>query len=97
MAASERVRTSLTLDKELKEKARAIIKRYGLSLSDAVNLFLYEVVSKGELEIGREVLPTEETWEAIQASRRGEGRRVTLEEFKREILGLEETNSTEKL
>jgi len=89
MAIVERVRTNLTLDRELKERAKSIIRKYGLSLSDAINLFLYEIVSKGELEVARKVLPTEETWEAIQASRKGEGRCVTLEEFKQEILGLE--------
>jgi addiction module RelB/DinJ family antitoxin len=97
MAVSEKVRTSLTLDRELKEKAKVIIKKYGLSLSDAVNLFLYEIVSKGKLEIDHHILPTQETWKAIQASRKKHGRYVTLEEFRREILGLEETNSSEKL
>ena len=89
MVTAERVRTNLTLDRELKERARAIVRKYGLSLSDAINLFLYEIVSKGDLEVARKVLPTKETWEAIQASRRGEGRCVALEEFKQEILGLE--------
>lgn len=97
MTVSGKVRTSLTLDRELKEKAKAIVRKYGLSLSDAVNLFLYEIANKGELEIARNLLPTEETWKAIQASRRGNGRCVTLKEFKQEILGLEEANSLEKI
>ena len=43
---SAKVRTNVYLDRELKEKAKKIFKAYGLSLSDAFNLFLAKVVKK---------------------------------------------------
>ena len=40
----EKVRTNVYLDSNLKEQAKEIYKHYGLSLSEAVNMFLAQSV-----------------------------------------------------
>jgi len=40
----EKSRTNIYLDTNLKEKAKEIYKHYGLSLSEAVNMFLAQSV-----------------------------------------------------
>ena len=40
MLATEKVRTNVYLSRRSKEKAKEVLKRYGLSLSEALNLFL---------------------------------------------------------
>jgi DNA-damage-inducible protein J len=40
----EKVRTNVYLDTNLKEQAKEIYKHYGLSLSEAVNMFLAQSV-----------------------------------------------------
>lgn len=79
---SAKVRTNVYLDRELKEKAKKIFKAYGLSLSDAFNLFLAKVVKKNELPL-EEVIP-EETLKAINDAREGKNmKRLTYTEFKK--------------
>lgn len=76
-----KVRTNVYLDKELKEKAKELFKEYGLSLSDALNIFLAQVVRRKELPL-EEVIP-KETLKAIEEAREGKNmRRLTLEELK---------------
>jgi DNA-damage-inducible protein J len=54
-----KVRTNIYIDKEAKEKAKGVFVRYGLSMSDAINLFLHMVAESGgmpfRLEIPNEV------------------------------------------
>lgn len=79
---SSKVRTNVYLDKELKEKAKKIFKAYGLSLSDAFNLFLAQVVKRSELPL-EEILP-EETLRAINDAREGKNmKRLTYKEFQK--------------
>ena len=40
----EKVRTNVYLDRNLKEQAKEIYKHYGLSLSEAVNMFLAQSI-----------------------------------------------------
>ena len=48
MDASSKIRTNVYLDKSMKDKAKELFKNYGLSLSDALNIFLAQsVFSKG--------------------------------------------------
>jgi DNA-damage-inducible protein J len=76
-----KVRTNVYLDKELKDKAKELFKEYGLSLSDALNIFLAQVVRKKELPL-EEVIP-EETLKVIKEAREGKNmRQLTLEEFR---------------
>ena len=43
-AVSKKERSNLYLNADIKEEAKKILSRYGLSLSDAVNIFLTQVV-----------------------------------------------------
>lgn len=75
-----KVRTNVYLDRELKEKAKELFKEYGLSLSDALNIFLAQVVRKKEFPL-EDIIP-EETLKVIKEARKGENvKRLTLEEF----------------
>ena len=42
--AKKKERSNLYLNPDVKEEAKKILSRYGLSLSDAVNIFLTQVV-----------------------------------------------------
>jgi len=76
-----KVRTNVYLDRELKEKAKELFKEYGLSLSDALNIFLAQVVKRKELPL-EEVIP-KETLEVIKEAREGKNmRQLTFEELK---------------
>ncbi len=76
-----KVRTNVYLDRELKERAKELFKEYGLSLSDALNIFLAQVVRRKELPL-EEVIP-KETLKAIEEAREGKNmRRLTLEGLK---------------
>jgi addiction module RelB/DinJ family antitoxin len=47
--ATTKIRSNVYLDKELKEKAKEIFEKYGLSLSDGINILLSRVVKNEEL------------------------------------------------
>ena len=80
----ERIRTNLSLDKEAKEKARKIFEKYGLSLSEAVNIFLYQSIYSNGIPFRIEI-PNEETVKAMENVRRGKNlEEVTLDELKEE-------------
>ena len=77
-----KVRTNVYLDRELKEKASKLFREYGLSLSDAFNLFLAKVVKDKELLL-EDVIP-EDTMKAIEDARKGKRMKsITLEEFRK--------------
>jgi len=50
-----KVRTNVYIDKEAKEKAKDIFVRYGLSMSDAINLFLHMVAESEEMPFKLEI------------------------------------------
>lgn len=49
MVNAEKVRTNVYLGKRSKEKAQEVLKKYGLNLSEALNLFLAIVAETGSL------------------------------------------------
>lgn len=61
----EKIRTNVYLDADLKEQAKEIYKHYGLSLSEAVNIFLAQSVFKRGLPFEMK-LPNEETLQAMR-------------------------------
>jgi len=67
-----RISTSIRVDKEPKEIASKIFKKYGLSLSDGINIFLHQVaLTKGfPFEIK---LPNSETRKALKELKKKEG------------------------
>ena len=61
----EKSRTNVYLDTSLKEQAKEIYKHYGLSLSEAVNIFLAQSVFNRGLPFEVK-LPNAETLEAMK-------------------------------
>ena len=83
--ASNKIRTNVYLDADIKKKAQEIFKQYGMGLSDAFNIFLAQsVMQKGipfEIKI-----PNQETAQAIKDAREGKNMsKVSLEELKKEL------------
>ena len=78
----EKSRTNVYLDVQLKEQAKEIYKQYGLSLSQAVNIFLAQSVFNRGLPFEVK-LPNEETLEAMRDVATGNNYEdVTLEDLK---------------
>ena len=83
-ASREKIRTNLSLDKEAKEKAKKIFEKYGLSLSEAVNIFLYQSIYSNGIPFRIEI-PNEETVKAMENVREGKNlEEVTLDQLKEE-------------
>ena len=61
----EKTRTNVYLDTKLKEQAKEIYKHYGLSLSEAVNIFLAQSVFNRGLPFEVKI-PNDETLEAMK-------------------------------
>jgi len=59
-----KAKTSVYLDKDLKEKAKELFKIYGMSLSEGINYLLKKTVEKEELDIEIEpILPGDPDYE----------------------------------
>jgi DNA-damage-inducible protein J len=83
MTASK-VRTNVYLDSEMKLKAKEIFKMYGVSLSDAINMFLTQSVLERGLPFEMKI-PNDETIKAIEDARAGKNSDViSLEQLKQE-------------
>ena len=66
-----KVVTSLRLDKENKEFAKKFFKKFNLTLSDGINLFLAKIAMDKKLPFELK-LPSEETEKAIKEVENGE-------------------------
>jgi len=81
---SQKIRTNVYLDSEMKEQAKNIFKRYGVSLSDAINMFLTQSVMERGLPFEMKI-PNDETIQAIEDARNGiNADTITLEELEEE-------------
>ena len=81
MMIVEKSRTNVYLDTALKEQAKEIYKHYGLSLSEAVNIFLAQSVFNRGLPFEVK-LPNDKTLEAMKDVATGKNYEdVTLEEL----------------
>jgi len=77
----EKTRTNVYLDTNLKEQAKEIYKHYGLSLSEAVNIFLAQSVFNRGLPFEVKI-PNDATLEAMKDVATGANYEdVTLEEL----------------
>jgi DNA-damage-inducible protein J len=63
-------RSNLYLNAEVKEKAKEILAHYGLSLSDAVNIFLTQVVLEKGIPFPVRI-PNEKTKKVLEEVRNG--------------------------
>jgi DNA-damage-inducible protein J len=66
-----RKETSIKVDPIAWEEAKKIFKEYGITASDAINIFLNEVRLKGGLPFSMR-LPSEKLKRAIEEANRGE-------------------------
>jgi len=80
--AQGKSRTNIYLDIHLKEQAKEIYKMYGLSLSQAVNIFLAQSVFNRGLPFDVKI-PNEETLEAMRDMETGNNYEdIVLEDLK---------------
>ncbi len=68
--ADRKERSNLYLNAKVKEEAKKILSRYGLSLSDAVNIFLTQVVLEKGIPFPVRI-PNEETVRVLKEVREG--------------------------
>lgn len=84
MVVSEKIRTNIYLDKQTKTEAKELFKRYHISLSDAVNIFLSQAVLEQGLPFQVKI-PNKETIKAMQEVKNGETQSISLEEHLSEM------------
>lgn len=81
---TSKVRTNVYLDSDMKAQAKEIFKRYGVSLSDAINMFLTQSVMERGLPFKMKI-PNSETIQAIEDAKAGNNFDiVTLRELEQE-------------
>ena len=79
-----KVRTNVYLDSEMKLKAKEIFKQYGVSLSDAINMFLTQSVLERGLPFEMKI-PNDETIQAIRDARENKNSEtITLTQLEEE-------------
>ncbi len=80
-ATTLRETTSMKLDKATKDEAKLIFKKLGLTMGDAVNLFLRQVKLNNGLPFDVRI-PNDETKKVIEEARQG----INMEDFSIEEL-----------
>lgn len=78
MSKTEQVR--VRLEPQIKEKASSILAELGLSLSDAVSIYMRQIISHGGLPFEVKI-PNAETQSAIEELEAGGGERMTRNKF----------------
>ena len=71
------------IDPRVKNEANHIFHEMGLTMSDAIRIFLYRVISEKAIPFPVEI-PNAETVAAMEAADRGDVEPVTLEQMARE-------------
>ena len=85
VVTNQKVRTSVYLDKELKNEAKKLFEKFHINLSDAINLFLSQSVLEQGLPF-RSKIPNDKTVEAMQNIRDNKDlEEVSLEQLKNEM------------
>ena len=80
-----KVRTNIYLDYDVKLEAREIFKKYGVSLSEAINMFLKQSIKQQCLPFEMNV-PNDETIKAIKEARENiNSDIITFEELEKEV------------
>ena len=73
---TQKIRSNVYLDTELKESAREIFKTYGLSLSDGINFLLKQATEKKSLILDlniEQISPNEADYKLIEEARKNRG------------------------
>ena len=84
MVATQKVRTNIYLDQQTKIEAKELFKKFHISLSDAVNLFLSQSVLEQGLPFQVRI-PNAETIKAMQQVENGETETISFEEHMLEM------------
>ena len=79
MVATQKVRTNIYLDQHTKTQAKELFKKFHISLSDAVNLFLSQSVLEQGLPFQVRI-PNAETIKAMEEVENGETETISLED-----------------
>lgn len=86
MTITQKVRTSVYLDETVKDRAKELFKKYHLSLSDALNMFLAQsVLEQGlpfDMKIPKDieiVNPDDEDYKLVEETKNDDT--ISLEEF----------------
>ncbi|MDN5130432.1 type II toxin-antitoxin system RelB/DinJ family antitoxin [Aliarcobacter butzleri] len=88
---TQKIRSNVYLDSELKESAREIFKTYGLSLSDGINFLLKQATEKKSLILDlniEQINPNEPDYKLIEEARknRANGEKIySLDEVMKEF------------
>ncbi len=83
MTISEKSRTNVYLDSHIKDEAKKLFKKYGISLSEAINIFLAQSVYNRGIPFEIK-LPNEETMKAIEETREGKNlENISLDTLKK--------------
>ena len=82
LAVQQKSRTNIYLDVNIKNQAKEIFNQYGLSLSQAVNIFLTQSVLNRGIPFNIKI-PNDETLQAMKDVESGENYEdITLEDLK---------------
>ena len=68
------------IDPKIKDEANLVLRSMGLSMSDAIRLFLHQVIVEKALPFPLK-MPNETTIAAMEAADRGEGEQTTIEQI----------------
>jgi len=83
LSVQQKSRTNIYLDVNIKDQAKEIFNQYGLSLSQAVNIFLTQSVLNRGIPFNIKI-PNDETLQAMRDVETGENYEdVTLEDLKK--------------
>ena len=84
MVVTQKVRTNIYLDQQTKKEAQELFKKFHISLSSAVNLFLSQSVLEQGLPFQVKI-PNAETIKAMQEVENGETTTITFQQLKEEM------------
>ena len=85
MPSVKKERTNIYLNAEIKREAKKILEHYGLSLSDAINIFLTQVVLEKGIPFQIKI-PNRETQQILEEVRKGKNiEAIDLEKLKEEV------------
>ena len=87
MSTLKKERTNIYLNSDIKREAKKILEQYGLSLSDAINIFLTQVVLEKGIPFQIKI-PNKETQKVLKEVREGKNlEEVDFETLKEEVKG----------
>jgi len=82
---SNKIRTNIYIDKNVKQQAQELFRQFNISLSDAINLFLSQSIINQGIPFKIEI-PNEKTQKAIKEAREGKNiEKITFEQIQEDM------------